>query len=120
MHRSPTLSDRSPLCVARRGASAARLSGTVTALCLLAAIYPASIRAQSSGTMQVTAVVVPADPAWAGLSAAQGMARDLGGDTAGDSRRVDLPLATVKLEPRGEAAAGDAARPTISIQYLRN
>jgi len=115
MHRSPTPIGNRPSRVARRGASAAAMSGMVAALCLLASLHPESAEAQSNGTLQVTAVVVPADPAWDGLSAAQGLARDLAAGSGAEARQVDLGLASVRFEPRsGKQEAG------VSIQFLKN
>jgi len=121
MHRSST-----PLRFARSGRAsgvslALKVSGTVTVLCLAGLVRPGEIAAQSTGTMRVVANVTGADAAWAGLSAAQQVAREFAATpTAGGTRGLDLPLTHIRLEVPARTRAGDPVQPAISIQYLRN
>jgi hypothetical protein len=121
MHRSST-----PLRFVRPGqasgfSKALKVSGTVTVLCLAGLVRPGGIAAQSTGTMRVVANVTGADAAWAGLSAAQQVARELAATpTAGGARRVDLSLTHIRIEVPVRTRASDPVQPAISIQYLRN
>ena len=55
-----------------------KLSGSVTVLILAVGGRSSGLAAQATGTMQVVATVTTAGPAWAGLTQAQGMARQVG------------------------------------------
>jgi hypothetical protein len=71
--------------------------------------------------MQVLANVTRADAAWAALSGAQEIARELAlrpGSTV--LLRKDLALARVELIFAAGSSGNDPARPTVLIQYLRN
>ena len=96
-----------------------KLSGYVTVLCLAAVGRPSGLAAQATGTMQVVATVTTAGPAWAGLTQAQGMARQIGATaTFVEPRRVDASLARVELRSTG--VVGASSPPAIEIHYLRN
>ena len=121
MHRSSTPLRNTSSGRASSLSLALKVSGTVTVLCLAGVVRPGAIAAQSIGTMQVVANVTGADAAWAGLSAAQQIALDFAATPmAGESRWVDLPLASIQLEVPAEPPADDPVQPAISIQYLRN
>ena len=71
--------------------------------------------------MQVLANVTRADAAWAGLSGAQEIVRQLAlrpGTTA--ASRADLALSRVELRFSATGPNGASARTTVLIQYLRN
>ena len=118
MHRTSTPLSLAIAHAAGGERSALRVSGTMTVLVLLTFLSPGTSSAQSIGTMQVMANVIPADAAWAGLAAAQELAQSIG-RTLADIRTVELPLSQIRLE--GPVASGaDPALRAISIQYLRN
>ena len=121
MHRSSTPLRNTPSGHASGLSVALKVSGTVTVLCLACLVRPGVIAAQSVGTMQVVANVTGADAAWAGLSAAQQVAREFGATPmVGGARWVDLSLPYIQVEVSAGPPAGDPVQPAISIQYLRN
>jgi hypothetical protein len=107
--------------------SLAQLSATLTVLGALAWLRPPAIAAQGIGTMQVTAEVVRAEPAWTGLQAAQEAARILA-TAPSSSQAIDLDLSRITVaapSPLPHPASGsfpspDARPVAVVIQYLRN
>ena len=96
-----------------------KLSGSVTVLILAVVGRSSGLAAQATGTMQVVATVTTGGPAWAGLTQAQGMARQIGATgTIVEPRRVDASLARVELRP--PRVVGASTPPAIEIHYLRN
>ena len=121
MYRPPTPLRQTRSARARAASIVLKVSGTVTVLCLLGLARPAAIAAQAIGTMQVVARVTPAGASWAGLSAAQQVAREFATTpNAGGPRRLDLSLSQVRLEFPPPNPAGHPVQPAISIQYLHN
>jgi hypothetical protein len=71
--------------------------------------------------MQVVARVTPAGASWAGLSAAQQVAREFATTpNVGRPRRVDLSLSQIQVEFPARNPTGNPVPPTISIHYLHN
>src|SRR5262245_27522328 len=80
------------------------VSGSVTVLVLAALGRPEAVSAQSLGTKQVSATVVPAEASWAGFSAAQEMARALAAQAGEAGAGREVPFARIELMP----PSGDA------------
>ena len=88
----------------------------VLAMALVAA-FPAGASAQALGTMQVTARVLPGPPAWAGLTEAQALARQvlLSSSAGPQIRRAGLVQARAEL-----ASTGERRSLLVTVHYPRN
>jgi hypothetical protein len=121
MHRTLTPTHRTLLSRPSGTPIAPTVLGTVTILWLAGLVRPGGIAAQSTGMMQVEASVIPAEAAWAGLSAAQQIAREFAATPlTGGAQRADLSLTSIRFEVPLGTPADDPAQPAISIQFLRN
>ncbi len=127
MHRYPTAQRWSPSERRSGVPRLVQLSGTLTVLGVVGWLRPTTIAAQGIGTMQVTAEVVRAEPAWSGLIGAQQAAHSLAVDQA-SHRVIDLGLSRINVDapedlplPAAAQAANLDSRPVaVVIQYLRN
>jgi hypothetical protein len=84
---------------------------------LLLAAVPGVVSAQSLGTMQVTARVLPGRPGWAGLSEARGLTRNVLSApwTGTRTHRAGLVLTRAELAP-----AERRRRLLVTIHYPHN
>ena len=85
---------------------------------LLAAVArPDGVSAQSLGTMQVTARVLPGGPGWTGFFEARALARQVGSAPVSDSETRHVGL----VQARAEVAPGQGRRRLlITIHYPHN
>jgi hypothetical protein len=105
--------------VGPRLGDALRLSGTVTVLLVGGLARPRDLRAQASGTMQVSATVVRGAPAWGGLEGVREVVGLAASGRAGlRPTRVERALSQVELV--GPMPADAARAVVVSVQYLRN
>lgn len=83
----------------------------------LAIVLPGGASAQALGTMQVTALVLPAGPGWDGLTEAQALARQvvLARPTDPETRRAGLVLARAEL-----TTTAGRRRLLVTVDYPRN
>ena len=101
----------------RRGRSASAILRLGLLAVPLMVSFPSWASAQGLGTMQVTARVLPGRPAWAGLTEAQAVARQvlLSSSASPEIRRAGLVRARAEL-----ASIGGRRRLVVTVDYPRN